>query len=616
MPPGSVSPAMGTWPIVPVAAGALGLAIFVFDTFARGDIAAGVLYVAVVLMLVRSVEPRALLLVSVGCMGLAVLSHLLSHEGPSSVTGLANLAIDLSAIGTATYLALRNQTAERALTDQFRLVIDTIPTFAWRTRPDGYAEFFSQRWQDYTGLSLEQAQGWRWTISLHPDDVAGLTNAWRATLATGSPAEAESRVRRGDGVYRWFLFQAEPLRDERGNIVKWYGTYTDIEDRKRAEALLREQAGLLDLTHDTIFVRDMNDLITYWNRGAEERYGWPREQALGNSSHQLMRTIFPAPLEEITAALLRTGRWEGELVHTKRDGTQVIVASRWSLQRDEQGRAVATLETNNDITERRRMQEALDEAQANLARVNRAILLGEMTASIAHEVNQPIAAVLTSAGACLRWLAAQPPDLEEARQALQRIVKDGNRASAVISRIRSLVRKAPPRQDQVDINETILEVVALTRGEVQRNRVSLQTRLARDLPLILGDRIQLQQVLLNLIINAIEAMSGAGAGTRELLVDSGRDDANGVLVAVRDSGPGLNSDRLDRLFEAFYTTKSDGIGMGLAIIRAIVEAHGGRLWATPNVVQGAVFQFRLPVDGEETSSPQHVALPMAAGDVS
>ena len=307
-------------------------------------------------------------------------------------------------------------------------------------------------------------------------------------------------MRRGDGAYRWFLFRAEPLRDERGKIVKWYGTYTDIEDRKRGEAVLREQAGLLDLTHDTIFVRDMNDVITYWNRGAEERYGWPREQALGKTSHQLMQTIFPAPLEEITAELRRAGRWEGELVHTKRDGTQVIVASRWSLQRDERGRPVATLETNNDITERKRMQEALDDAQANLARVNRAILLGEMTASIAHEVNQPIAAVVTGAGAGLRWLAAQPPDLEEARQTLQRIVKDGNRASDVISRIRALVRKAPPQKDLMDINDTILEVVALTRSEVQRNCVSLQTRFSSDLPLVVGDRIQLQQVILNLII--------------------------------------------------------------------------------------------------------------------
>jgi two-component system sensor kinase FixL len=615
MPRGSPSPAIGTRPMVAAAAGALGLAIFALDTLAHLDIAAGVLYVAVVLMLVGSFEQRVVLLASGSCMVLAVLGHLLSRNGPLSVAGLANLAIDLSAIGTATYLALRNQSAERALTDQFRLVIDTIPTLAWRTRPDGHADFFSRRWQDYTGLSLEQAQGWGWTMSLHPGDVAGLTDAWRATLATGRPAEAEARMRRGDGVYRWFLFRAEPLSDERGNIVEWYGTYTDIEDRKRAEALLREQAGLLDLTHDTIFVRDMNDLITYWNRGAEERCGWSREEAVGKVSHELMQTVFPAPLEDITAELHRTGRWEGDLVHTRRDGTQVIVASRWSLQRDEQGRPVATLETNNDITERRRMQQALDEAQANLARVHRVILLGEMTASIAHEVNQPITAVVTGARAGLRWLAAQPPNLDEARQVLDRIVKDGNRASEVISRIRTLVRKSPPQKDRVDINEAIREILALTLSEAQKSRVSLQTQLSSNLPFVLGDRIQLQQVILNLITNAIEAMKGFGERPRELLVTSGQHDLNGVLVTVRDSGPGLERDKVDHLFDAFYTTKPDGIGMGLAISRSIIEAHGGRLWATSNVPGGAVFQFSLPAEGEEASSPQQMASPTAGGGI-
>ena len=233
MPRGSSSPAIGNWPIVPVAAGALAIAIFVFDTLTHLEIAVGVFYVAVVLIVVRSFDQRAVLLVAAGCMVLAVLSYLLSREGPLSVTALANLAIDLSAIATATYLALRNQSAERALTDQFRLVIDTIPTLAWRTRPDGYAEFFNRRWQEYTGLSLEQAQGWGWTDAIHPDDVAGLTDTWRAILGDGRPGETEARMRRGDGAYRWFLFRAEPLRDERGNIVKWYGTYTDIEDRKR-----------------------------------------------------------------------------------------------------------------------------------------------------------------------------------------------------------------------------------------------------------------------------------------------------------------------------------------------------------------------------------------------
>jgi PAS domain S-box-containing protein len=848
MPGGSSSPAVGASSIVPAAAGALAIAILVFDSVAHLEIAAGAFYVAVVLMVVRSFERRTVLLVSGACIALAVSSHLLTREGPFSVTALVDLGIGVSVIAIVTYLALHNQAAERAQRDQLRLVIDTIPTLAWRTRPDGYAEFFNQGWQDYTGVSLEQAQGWGWTRAIHPDDLAGLTDTWRAMLGAGQPGEAEARLRRADGEHRWFLFRAEPLRDERGNIVNWYGTYTDIEDQKRAEALLREQAGLLDLTHDTIFVRDMNDVITYWNRGAEERYGWPREEAVGKVSHQFTQTTFPAPLEEITAALLRTGRWEGELVHTKRDGTQVIVASRWSLQRDEQGNPLATLETNNDITERKQAEEALRaseeqwkaafennptmyfmvdeagtvlsvnpfgaeqlgysvdelvgrsvwdnfyeddratvqgnvascfeqlgrsmrwearktrkdgavlwvretaramamktrpvvliacediterkraevlteqvmenspdgmavvgrdyryrrvnpvygrlwqtpadrivgmrvadllgtevfeqtikpkldrclageevsytlwlgsafgrrylaisysplrmdskaveaalviihdltehelaaealrEAQMKLAHVNRVTTMGQLTASIAHEVNQPVAATVTNAQAALRWLAAQPPDLDEARRALDRIVRDGSRTGEVISRIRSLVRKAPPRTDQVDLNETILEVVALTRREAERHGIALQTRLARDLPPVWGDRIQLQQVILNLLTNGIDALGGLGEGPRELLVGSGQDDAQGVLVSVRDSGPGLDPEGLDRLFEAFHTTKPDGIGMGLAISRSIVEAHGGRLWATPNAPRGAIFQFTLPLGAGDVSSSQH-----------
>ena len=248
--------------------------------------------------------------------------------------------------------------------------------------------------------------------------------------------------------------------------------------------------------------------------------------------------------------------------------------------------------------------EALREAQAELARINRVTTMGQLAASIAHEINQPIAAALTNAQAALRWIAAQPSDLEEARCALDRIVRDGNRAGEVLSRIRNLVRKSPPRRDQVDVNETILEVVALTRREAERHRVALQTRLARDLPPVWGDRIQLQQVILNLLTNAIDAIKVSGEGPRELLVGSGRDDAQGVLVTVRDSGPGLDPEGLERLFEAFHTTKPDGVGMGLAISRSIVEAHGGRLWATPNAPRGAVFQFTLPLEAGEASSAQ------------
>jgi two-component system sensor kinase FixL len=375
----------------------------------------------------------------------------------------------------------------------------------------------------------------------------------------------------------------------------------EIAERKRGEEVLRERANLLDLTHDTVFVRDINDVITFWNRGAEKLYGWTRDEAVGQVSHCLMQTNFPAPLEEITAELNNTGRWDGELIHTRRDGTQVVATSRWALQLDDQGKPIAVLETNNDITERKRAEEALRQAQTELAHVTRVTTLGEMTASIAHEINQPLAAVVNNASACLRWLAGQAPNLEEARKSTALIIADGHRAGEIIGRIRALAKKSPPRKDRLDINETILEVTALARSEAQKNRVSLQTQLSSDLPLILGDRIQLQQVVLNLIINAIEAMSGAGENPRELLVGSEKDESQGVLVAVRDSGPGIDPESLDHLFTAFFTTKPQGMGMGLAISRSIIEAHGGRLWATANEGRGAVFQFTLPVGAERLS---------------
>jgi C4-dicarboxylate-specific signal transduction histidine kinase len=226
-----------------------------------------------------------------------------------------------------------------------------------------------------------------------------------------------------------------------------------------------------------------------------------------------------------------------------------------------------------------------------------------MSASIAHEVNQPLAAVITNANACLRWLARQSPNLDEARQAVERIVKDGNRASEVIGRVRALVKKSPPEKDWLNINDIIVEVIALTRNEMHRNRVWLQTRLSDDLPVIHGDRVQLQQVILNLIINGIEAMSEISEGRRELLVSTEREanESNGLLVAVRDSGVGLTPESLERLFDPFYTTKPDGMGMGLAISRSIIEAHDGRLWSALNEPCGAVFQFTLPQNSQSGS---------------
>jgi PAS domain S-box-containing protein len=304
---------------------------------------------------------------------------------------------------------------------------------------------------------------------------------------------------------------------------------------------------------------------------------------------------------------------------------------------NESGDLVEVMGLGIDITERKRAERelrqkevSLREAQSNLAHVSRLTTMGELAASIIHEVNQPIAGVVTNANAALRWLAGEVPNLNETGETIRRIIRDGKRAGEIVGRIRALAKKAPPQKDWLDLNQAIGEVIAIARSELQRHRVSLQTQLANDLPLIMGDRIQLQQVVLNLLVNAIEAMSGVSKGPRELWVssqkftkmpargpgalqtgESGEEvlsagalaevEGTHLLIAVRDSGPGLDPKVLDRLFDAFYTTKHHGLGMGLAISRSIIEAHGGRLWAKENAPRGAVFQFTLPIREQSMS---------------
>jgi C4-dicarboxylate-specific signal transduction histidine kinase len=247
-----------------------------------------------------------------------------------------------------------------------------------------------------------------------------------------------------------------------------------------------------------------------------------------------------------------------------------------------------------DVTERRIAEEALRSALADLERASRLTTMGQLTASIAHEINQPLAAIITNADACLLWLEADTPDLEEARQAASRIVRNGHRAGDIIRSVRTLTRKSAPEMVSLDINEVIREVIVLVGGEFRRHGVQVETSLSSGLQLVTGDRVQLQQVVLNLIMNGIEAMADSVRERRQLQIRSANDEPGGVLVAVGDSGSGLDMSRTERLFEAFFTTKPRGTGMGLSICRSIIDAHGGRLWASSNVPNGAVFQFALP----------------------
>jgi two-component system, LuxR family, sensor kinase FixL len=373
--------------------------------------------------------------------------------------------------------------------------------------------------------------------------------------------------------------------------------HAEIAARAQAEETLREQAALLDLTHDTVFVRDAHDVITYWNRGAEELYGWTKAEAVGTVSHTRTQTVFPAPLDEIMAELTRTGRWQGELVHTRRDGTTVVVASRWSLQRSAHGRTLAILETNNDITERKRAEEALDQARTELAHVTRVTTLGELAASIAHEINQPLAAIVADANACLHWLDADPAPLHQVREALAEVVNDGNRAAAVLVRIRAMLARSAIARQPCQLDAVIGDVLPLVRPELDRHGITLQMSLVTDLPLLLGDRVQLQQVLLNLLVNAAEAMSDVPPEQRLLAVHAALEtieDGPWVVVTVEDTGVGFRELEALHLFDPFFTTKPHGLGMGLSISRSIIQGHGGRLWATANPKHGATFHIALP----------------------
>jgi PAS domain S-box-containing protein len=427
---------------------------------------------------------------------------------------------------------------------------------------------------------------------VHPEDAALVKQTIERALQDGKDADLVHRLLMPDASVKYVHIVAHASRDESGRL-EFVGAVMDVTERKLAEEEVRKQAELLSLAHDAIIVRDLESRVIFWNQGAENTYGWTAAEAIGRVTHELLQTRFPVSLEAVDMALREQGEWEGELTHITHKGTPIVVTSRQSLRRARHGADAAILEINRDITERKQAEEALHKAQAELAHITRVTTLGELTASIAHEVNQPLSAIVTNGSACLRWLAGDSPNLDEAREASRRIIREGQRAGEVISRIRAMLQKADTQKARFDMNDTIQDIVALAQSEVSRNRVTLRMELAADLPPVFGDRVQLQQVILNLLMNGVEAMAAVSDRPRELLIQSHAYESDHVLIAVQDCGVGITPEDQEKIFNAFYSTKPDGMGMGLAISRSIVEDHGGRLWVVPNESPGVTFQFTL-----------------------
>ena len=406
-----------------------------------------------------------------------------------------------------------------------------------------------------------------------------------------------------DGGKRYVSVSGLPVFDERGRFMGYRGVGRHITERKRAEQELRASEArfrtFVDHATDAFMLHSENGTILDANRQACESLGYSRDELIGMASIDFDPDANAAFVQNIKERLDAVEIVTFESRNRRKDGTLFPVEVR--VREFSQGGQRLAISLARDVTERKRAESEARESdrqhremQMELAHANRVATMGQLTASIAHEVKQPIAATMTNAQAALRFLSGPMMDLDEVRQILNDIVRDGNRAGEVVSRIRDLVRKAPPRRDHLEINGAVREVIELTRGEAAKNNVSVHTELADGLPLVHGDRVQLQQVLLNLIVNAIEAMSGLGERPRELWVSSGPAESSGVRVMVRDSGPGLASTNPERFFESFYTTKPSGLGLGLSICRSIVEAHGGRLWASANLPHGAILQFTVP----------------------
>ncbi|HEY7635958.1 MAG TPA: PAS domain-containing protein [Gemmatimonadales bacterium] len=520
---------------------------------------------------------------------------------------------------------------------QFRLLVETIPALVWRSTPEGDLDYLNKRAVEYLGQTAESLSGGRWLELVHPDQRETTLQRWLQSVSTGTAYQDEYRLRRADGQHRWIQSVGEPFLDTEGRIANWYGVVFDIDDRKRAEEAQARQASVrADVnaafarpTHLAEILRGCLEAIVRHLDAAFARI-WllnKDESVLELQASEGMYTRLDGSYSRIPVGDLKVGWIAREKkphftndvmndprVHDKgwarRNG--MVAFAGYPLLVEDRLIGVAAMFSRSPLTEsvldtlalvadtlaqgieRKRAEEALTRSRSELAHMARVTTLSALTASIAHEVNQPIAAVTASASACLRWLNRDEPEIQRAREAAKRIEEDGHRAAEIVAHLKSFYKKdVSPQRELVSVNHLVDEMLVLLRSEAQRHAVVVRTELAADLPSVSGDRVQLQQVLMNLMLNGMEAMSEEGG---DLTIGT-RLQPGEVMVSVRDTGVGIPESQAEHIFSEFVTTKPGGTGMGLAISRTIVEAHGGRLWAAAKPERGATFHFTLPTEG-------------------
>ena len=492
-------------------------------------------------------------------------------------------------------------------------IVDSIaaPLSLWN--PSGEAEVMNRPLLDYFGRTFDELKDRKRT--LHPEDCSASLARWAGALELGQPFEEEARFLHAGGSYRWNHLRGFPIHDEEGRIALWCLLQTDIHDRRQTEEALAKSERSLNLTINSIpamvWSANSNGNVDFFNRHFIEYVNQPLEQLRGGTWKDAIHPDDVAQVLGTWKTIMGMGRAGGEVEARLRrhDGSY-----RWFLMRvhplhDEAANVVRWYGVNTDIEDRKRAEDALRDTQSELAHLTRAMTMGQLTASIAHEINQPLAGIITNAGTCLRMLGTDPPNVDGARETARRTIRDGNRASEVIARLRALFSRRAPTLEEVDINGATQEIIALTLKELQKKGVTLRVDLADDLPLIFVDRVQLQQVILNLVMNAAEAMQDIAERQKALEITTGRDGSDHVRLSVRDAGVGLDAGAIEKLFNPFYTTKSGGMGIGLSVSRSIVETHRGTLWAEANDGPGATFSFRIPCDPPTPGGP-NVAAPI------